>query len=73
MPDYNMFNGADSNSVPDRLRNLGSQIGAMNQSNFREKLAVPVGKSAVDRSVYMNKALGGGYCAGVCLDWIASC
>jgi Yersinia/Haemophilus virulence surface antigen len=70
MPDYNMFNGADSNSVPDRLRNLGSQIGAMNQSNFREKLAVPVGKSAVDRSVYMNKALGGGYCAGVCLDWI---
>jgi len=70
MPNYSMDNGSDKDKVPDLLKGFGSAVGEFSQGEFRTRYAVPVGRSPIDKSNYRAQGLGGGYCAGVCLDWI---
>jgi hypothetical protein len=70
MPNYSMDNGSDKDKVPDLLKAFGSAVGEFSQGEFRTKYAVSVGRSPIDKSNYRAQGLGGGYCAGVCLDWI---
>jgi hypothetical protein len=67
MPDYS---NKDADKVPGLLKDKGSPIGEFNQTSFRKDVGVRSagGENKIQVSV-AGKELGGGYCAGVALDW----
>jgi hypothetical protein len=68
MPDYSR--SPLKETVPKLLKELGSPIGEFNQGAFRTDIGKSSTGAVIDKSKYLNKPLGGGYCNGVCLDWI---
>lgn len=67
MPDYS---GKEKDQVPGLLKSKGSQISEFDQGTFRTDVGVRSvdGKNLI-QSKSGGKELGGGYCAGVVLDW----
>lgn len=56
--------------IADLLEGYGSRIGAFNQTTFRTDIGQRVsGTQTLTKATFGGKSLGGGYCAGVCLDW----
>lgn len=56
--------------IADLLEGYGSRIGAFNQTTFRTDIGQRVaGTQILTKASFGGKSLGGGYCAGVCLDW----
>lgn len=69
MPDYSR--DAYSKALA-KLTGYGSKIGSFHQGTYRTDIGVhAIGDGRVEyRSEIGGQGLGGGYCAGVCLDWI---
>ena len=57
----------DYNKTVDLLTGYGARIAKFNQGEFQTKA---ISKSGQTVTHYNNKSLGGGYCAGVSLDWV---
>src|SRR5271168_2217792 len=68
MPDYSQ--APLKNDVPKLLKEWGSPIGDFHQGSFRTEIGKSTTGAVIDKSLYLNKPLGGGFCNGVCLDWI---
>jgi hypothetical protein len=64
MPDYSAMTYQQKSSA---LAALGSRIGAFNQGSFRTDVGV---RNRQFQSSIGGSSMAGGYCAGVCLDWI---